>query len=134
MVSKGTQRKGDVAVTRAIASFTEVGWDVALPVSESARYDLIIDTGLELKRVQVKFTSTVEVDLRRIHSNSKGYAIKKYKSKNFDWLYVLKENGDEFLIREDLGGRSTIRPQPKHRLNEEGAAERSATRLEPEGT
>jgi len=28
MVSKGTQRKDDVAVTRAIASFTEVGWDV----------------------------------------------------------------------------------------------------------
>lgn len=72
-----TQRKGDIAVSQAIATFTKLGFDVAIPVTESAAYDLIIDTYKGLKRVQVRYTSIKEVDLRRIHSNSHGYVIKK---------------------------------------------------------
>lgn len=122
MVASGTQRKGDIAVTRAIATFTEFGWDVCVPVSESSRYDLVVDTGESLRKVQVKYTSTHEVGLRRVHSNSKGYAVRRYASQDFDWLYVLHEDGTEFLIQEDLSGRSSIRPRKEHLLGKEGAA------------
>jgi hypothetical protein len=38
-----TQRKGDRAVATAIASFTSRGWDVSIPLTESAAYDLVVD-------------------------------------------------------------------------------------------
>ena len=105
-----TQRKGDTAVAQAIASFTKIGYDVSLPLTESASYDLIVDTVEGLKRVQVKYTSTGEVDLRRIHSNSKGYVVKKSKENTYDWLYILEENGKEHLIKECLHGRRSVKP------------------------
>ena len=109
-----TQRKGDIATTRAIASFTAVGWDVSIPVTESAAYDLVVDTGAELVRVQCKFSSTSEVGLRRIHSNSSGYVVKPIAEDAYDWLYVLRPNGSEFLIKECHAGRRSITPRPEH--------------------
>ena len=85
-----TQRKGDIAVSQAIARFTKMGYDVALPLTESASYDLIVDIGQTLKRVQIRYSGTREVPLRRIHSNSKGYVIKKTKVNAYDWLYIFK--------------------------------------------
>ena len=106
-----TQRKGDIAVSQAIATFTKMGFDVALPVTESAAYDLIVDTPEGLKRVQVRYTSINEVDLRRIHSNSTGYVIKKSKENAYDWLYVLKQTGEEYLLRSCLYGRRSVSPK-----------------------
>ena len=67
-----------MATARAIASFTAMGWDVAIPLTGSAAYDLIVDDGCNLARVQCKFVSNArrQVDLRRIHSNSNGYVVK----------------------------------------------------------
>ncbi len=105
-----TQRKGDIAVSQAIARFTKMGYDVALPLTESAHYDLIIDTGRELKRVQVRFSSVKEVALRRIHSNSKGYVVKKTKANAYDWLYIFKNSGEEYLFKQCLANRNSIVP------------------------
>jgi hypothetical protein len=72
-----TQRKGDLATAKAIATFTQMGYDVLIPITESAPYDIVIDTSEGLKRVQVKYSSDRKVDLRNIHSNSNGYVVKK---------------------------------------------------------
>src|SRR6185503_17324624 len=106
-----TQRKGDIAVSQAIATFTKMGFDVALPITESAAYDLILDTPEGLKRVQVRYTSINEVDLRRIHSNSNGYVIKKPKENAYDWLYVLKHTGEQYLIKACLHSRRSVTPK-----------------------
>ncbi|MEK7179845.1 MAG: group I intron-associated PD-(D/E)XK endonuclease [Patescibacteria group bacterium] len=111
-----TQRKGDVAVSKAVARFTTMGYDVALPFTESAAYDLIIDIGKELKRVQVRYTSVKEVALRRIHSNSKGYVVKKTKVDAYDWLYVFKNTGEEYLFKKCLANRNSITPTAEYRL------------------
>jgi PD-(D/E)XK endonuclease len=111
-----TQRKGDIAKSRAIATFTEKGYDVALLVTESAAYDLIVDMQGALHRVQVKFSATKQVDLRRIHSNSKGYVVKKYSANDYDWLYVLTADGEEHVVTESLAGRSTINLRPEHKI------------------
>ena len=116
LVMRTTQRKGDIAVSQAIATFTKLGYDVALPITESAAYDIIVDSPTGLKRVQVRFTSTFEVDLRRIHSNSNGYVIKKTKENAYDWLYILKKGGNEYLINQCLDGRRSIKPMEKHLL------------------
>lgn len=114
-----TQRKGDIAVSQAIATFTKLGHDVSLPMTESAAYDLIVDVGGKLQRLQVRYTSANEVDLRRVHSNSKGYVVKKTKPQAYDWLYILKNTGEEYLITSCLIGRRSIVPNPINLLNKE---------------
>lgn len=113
-----TQKKGDIAKTQAIYTFTKLGYDVATLITESARYDLIIDVEGKLYRVQVKYCDAPDVDLRNIHSNAKGYVIKKIKTNDFDWLYIYSPKKGEFLIKESLVGRSAIRPQEKYRIKE----------------
>jgi hypothetical protein len=112
-----TQRKGDIAVSQAIASFTKLGYDISIPVTESAAYDLIVDTPDGLKRVQVRYSSIREVDLRRIHSNSTGYVIKKTKENAYDWLYVLKNTGEEYLLQDCLHTRRSFTPKPAYLLS-----------------
>lgn len=116
MTSRTSQRKGDIAVTQAVATFTKQGYDVSLPITESAPYDLIIDLN-GLKRVQVKFTSNNYVDLRRIHSNSKGYVVKLYDENSFDWLYVLDKEGNEFLFK-DFIGKSYLRLRKSNQIGD----------------
>ena len=112
-----TQRKGDIAVAKAITRFTFIGYDVSLPLTESAAYDLIVDTGKNLKRVQVRYSSVRQVALRRIHSNSKGYVVKKTKNNAYDWLYIFKDTGEEYLIKKCLANRNSLVPTPKYLIN-----------------
>lgn len=106
-----TQRKGDLATAQAISTFTRMGYDVLIPITESASYDLVVDTSDGLKRVQVKYSGNREVDLRNIHSNSNGYVVKKAKDNAYDWLYVLFEKDgmiEEHLIRECFVNRRSV--------------------------
>ena len=109
-----TQRKGDIAVSQAIATFTQLGYDVSVPLTESAAYDLVVDSPTGLKRVQVRYTSRKEVDLRRIHSNSLGYVVKKAKENAYDWLFVMKSDGTLYLLDTCLPGRRSFTPLTKH--------------------
>src|SRR5262245_51636352 len=114
---RDTQRKGDLAVAKAIHTFTAMGYDISKPLTESAAYDLIVDTGENLFRVQVRYWGGgKEVELRRIHSNSQGYVVKKTRAGAYDWLYILTADGREYLIRECLAGRRSITPQESSRL------------------
>lgn len=119
MSDRTTQRKGDIGVSQAIATFTRMGWDVSLPLTESAAYDLIVDVEDVLYKVQVRYTTTKDVGLRRIHSNSKGYVVKHPSPKSYDWLYVFKSSGEEFLIKDSWYGKSTIRPKESDKIKME---------------
>ena len=106
-----TQRKGDVATAQAVATFTELGYDVSIPLTESARYDLVVDDGSGLHRVQVKYSSRKKVDVRSIHSNSQGYVVKKARGNDYDWLYVLQVDHagrKEFLFRHCFADRNAV--------------------------
>lgn len=113
-----TQRKGDIATARAIATFTALGFDVSIPLTESAAYDLIVDDGATLQRVQCKYTGSLrrQVDLRSIHSNSNGYVVKLPGPGAYDWLYILASDDSEYLIKESLYGRRSVTLQAACRL------------------
>ena len=111
-----TQRKGDTAVAQAIATFTRMGYDVLIPLTESSAYDLVIDTVRGLKRVQIKYSTSGEADLRRVHSNSKGYVVKKPKKNSYDWLYILNGKKEEYLIKTPPYGRRSIKPKADSQL------------------
>ena len=104
-----TQRKGDIAVARTVAAFTEMGYDVAIPLTESAAYDLIVDADGTLARVQVRYCDSDdgEVGLRRIHSNSTGYVVKKAQPGSYDWLVVLWR-GQLYITKQCLAGRASV--------------------------
>ena len=86
-----------------------MGYDVSIPLTESAAYDLVVDHGHRLARVQCKFASDRrQVDLRRIHSNSSGYVVKRTTEGSYDWLYVLDGHGSEYLITECLTDRRSV--------------------------
>jgi hypothetical protein len=113
-----TQRKGDIATSRAIATFTAMGYDVSIPLTESAAYDLVVDDGFQLARVQCKYANQPcrQVDLRRIHSNSKGYVVKRTTEGSYDWLFVLDGRDTEFLIKACLAGRRSVTLQDEHKI------------------
>ena len=96
-----------MAVAQSITIFTKMGFDVLLPITESAPYDVVVDTGDSLKKVQVRYTSSNEVDLRRIHSNSSGYVVKKTKPKAYDWLFVVTDTS-AYLLKECLHTRRSV--------------------------
>jgi hypothetical protein len=87
-----------------------MGFDVSIPLTESAAYDLVVDTGRELARVQCKFVNNVrrQVDLRRVHSNSTGYVVKRAAEGSYDWLFVLDGENSEYLIKACLAGRRSV--------------------------
>ncbi len=111
-----TQKKGDTAVAQAIATFANMGYDISVPLTESAPYDLVVEVSGKLKKVQVRYCSSNEVDLRRIHSNSKGYVVKKTKNGAYDWLYILSPNNGEYLIKECLAGRRSVSLVEKYKI------------------
>lgn len=66
--------------------------------------------------MQCKYSATRDVDLRRIHSNAQGYVVKSIAAQSYDWLYVMRPDGSEFLMRECHAGRRSVTPQELHRL------------------
>ena len=118
MSMRSTQRKGDIATARAISRFTSMGYDVAIPLTESAAYDLVVDDGTVLARVQCKYVGgdRRQVDLRRIHSNSTGYVVKRTTADSYDWLFVLDGSGEEYLLKECFAGRRSVNLRNAHKL------------------
>ncbi len=114
---KNTQHKAEIAVAQAIATFTKLGYGVALPLTESAAYDILLDDGLKIYRLQVRYSKERDVELRKIRSNASGYIVKKVKAQSYDWLYIFRPTGEEYLIKKCLINRRAIRPLEKHRIN-----------------
>ena len=54
---KNSKKQGDAGLGQAIAYFTSKGYDVALPLTDSADWDMIVEINGILKRVQVKTSS-----------------------------------------------------------------------------
>lgn len=49
--------KGNIALGRCIQYFTSIGCTVLLPLNDAQDYDIAIDNGNTIDRIQVKYTS-----------------------------------------------------------------------------
>lgn len=96
-----------MAVVRAMCVLMECGYNISIPFTESAPYDLVVDKNGKLYRIQVRYTANKEVELRRIHSNSTGYVVKKTKDNAYDWLFVVTDDA-AYLLKKCLVGRRSI--------------------------
>ncbi|MDN5835441.1 MAG: group I intron-associated PD-(D/E)XK endonuclease [bacterium] len=109
------KEKGDIAAANAISYFMMNGYEVCLPIGDKRPYDLIVETGGKLSRVQVKYAGWYIGDkkhkaaLRTMGGNKSSYTVKKYKDDDFDLLFVYLENGRKFILPwRDLNIRNSL--------------------------
>ena len=108
---KNSKKQGDAGLGQAIAYFTMLGYDVALPLTDSADWDLIVDMGDELKKVQVKTSSQLsKTGIMKFNCDVKGgnqsfnKPSKKIQDQKWDliFLYHLKTKKQALIPKEVL--------------------------------
>ena len=98
-----TKLQGNIGIGSAIAHFTSIGWIVSVPLTDSQKYDLIVDDGLKLQRVSVK-TSTYRrrkswyVLLKQAGGSRKAATSTKFDRTKIELLYVWCGDGSRYLI------------------------------------
>ena len=60
MVFNTNKEKGNARLSMAIAYFGSNGYTVSIPLNDTQDYDLIVDDGCEVKKVQVKSTNRLQ--------------------------------------------------------------------------
>ena len=109
------KEKGNTGLGIAIAYYTSNGYIVSIPLNDTQDYDLIVDNGNNLLKVQVKTSKfknsygIYQVSLRTCGGNRSGQTIKKFNENSSNLLFVLLENGEMYLIpKEDIKGSTSI--------------------------
>lgn len=101
---KNSKIQGNVGVGSAIAYFTEKGYGVSIPLTDSLDYDLIVDKDGTIDRVQVKTTSykskygIYTINLSVKGGNQSFNTIKKFDNTKVDSLFVLTEDNEKYFI------------------------------------
>lgn len=109
------KEKGDFAAAHAISYFMTNGYEVCLPIGDKRPYDLVVEQGGAVWRVQIKYAGWYSGDrkykaaLRTMGGNQSFYSAKKYTETDFDLLFVYVENGRKFLIPwKELTNRNSL--------------------------
>lgn len=104
--------KGDVGVVFAVATATEQGWAVSLPITEHASYDFIMEKSGICKRVQVRYTTpkngVMEVKLRSCWADRNGSHTRNRQIEDFDILAVFNpENKQTYFVASNCFSNGT---------------------------
>lgn len=106
--SSTTTEQGDIGEAKAIYEFIKRGFVVSKPINDKARYDLIVDDGSNILRVQVKTTKQkckrprtgYKVKINSTYSNRNATHIRGRQDGDYDILFVLTEEGRSWIIPE----------------------------------
>lgn len=83
-----TKMQGNIGLGTAIAYFTRNHYTISVPLNDSQDYDLIVDDGVKLYKVQIKTTrvrtkrNRYQVNLRVCGGNSKKNYVHKNRYRN----------------------------------------------------
>lgn len=114
MVIKNNKDKGNAGMSLAIAYFGCNGFIVSIPLNDTQDYDLIIDSDLGLKKVQVKFTDFKNkagnyVANLRSAGGTKGAVYSRVIDLKVDFLFVVCSDKTMYMIPlEDLTCTNSI--------------------------
>ncbi len=111
-----TSEKGDIGLTKAIYELTTQKYSVSLPISESKKYDLIIEKDNICKTVQVRYSKISEripsivIKLASGWSDKQKNHIIKRNISDYDILAVYCPNTDSmyYLEAEEFKNGTTI--------------------------
>ena len=111
-----TRNQGDHGVAQALAYYASQGWPVSVPFGEGQRYDLIVDRGGVLSRVQCKSTlskvrsGSYQAELRPRGGNRSGAGkVSRLSASEIEEVLIVDGEGGLWLFpSSELDGRSTI--------------------------
>lgn len=110
-----TKERGDVALSNAIRSYISSGYEVLLPIGNRRDYDLVVERGGLLHKVQVKYAGlykdcgSCKVGLRITGGNQSFSYSKKYSDDSFDFLFVYTQKGECYILPwRDVKARNEI--------------------------
>lgn len=103
MLFNTNKEKGIAGLSMAIAYYGSNGFGVSLPLNDTQPYDLVVDTGAELHRVQVRATgqlapSGAYVVSMKSAGGTNGSVYARVSESNVTRLFVLCTNGDMYDI------------------------------------
>jgi hypothetical protein len=95
--------QGNAGLGIAIAYFARIGVHVGIPLTDSQPYDLMIDDGQQLARVQVRTTTVREgrsyvVGLKTVGGNKSQVITKVFDPSAYEWLFVVCGDASAYLI------------------------------------
>lgn len=106
--------QGNIGVARAVYEYSRKGFVVLTPLSDSSKYDLVVDIEGTLLKVQVKTSRLISkssgyvVNLKTSGGNTSKNTIRKREDSDYDLLFVLTENGKCWSIpSKELGEART---------------------------
>lgn len=106
--------QGNIGLGRAIAYFTSIGAPVLLPINDTQKYDIAIDSGDYLERVQVKTCSnrkpsgSFEVLLKNCGGSSGVSKNRYFDSESCDLLFILLSDETMLLVpTHEIDAKST---------------------------
>lgn len=102
---RNTKKQGDIGLALAIAWFEMNGYPTLIPLTDSQDYDLGVDTGYRLCKVQVRTTyykkpsGMYAVNLVVSGGNRSGTGkVKLFDPQKIDFLFAVTDVGDKYFI------------------------------------
>lgn len=107
--------KGNIGESYAVYVLTSLGYTVSRPVFNNTVYDLIVDNGTQLFKVQVKTTTNkkpsgvYEVGLRTTGRKHESHFAKHREDGDYDYLFTMTDSGNDWwMIPESRLGKNSI--------------------------
>ena len=114
MVFNTNKEKGNTSLGIAIAYYSSNGYTVSIPLNDTQDYDLIVDDGKNLKKIQVKSTAfktkygNYQLSLKSC-GGTKGKTYKTVIETNVNLLFIVTENMSMYLLPiECIKNKSTL--------------------------
>lgn len=109
-----TKQKGLTTELQCQLFFTQLGYNVCVPLGEDCRYDMIVDFDGVLCRLQVKTchindnNTGIVISTKSVQQNSKKTTIKSYSKEEIDY-FVTYYNNQCYLIKvEECSRQKTL--------------------------
>lgn len=105
------KQKGDIGLTFTIASLTEQEYNVSVPLTEHAKYDLVVEKNGVLKTVQVRYTTpkngSLKVKLRSCWADRNGSHSVNRKNGDYDILAIYNPENKKVYFLNDADFKCT---------------------------
>jgi hypothetical protein len=102
---KNSKKQGDVGLAIAIAWLAEAGYNIAIPLTDSQDYDLVIEQNMVFSGVQVRTTyfknpqGNYRANLRVMGGNRSGVGtVKKFDPSRVHFLFIVTESREKYFI------------------------------------
>lgn len=115
-----SKQKGNLTELQCLTAFYEQGCHVSLPYGENSRYDMIVDIGGKLIRVQVKTASlkhkddegAICISCKSSHVNSQGVSNIRYTKEEIDFFATFWKQKCYLIPISECSVEKTLRLEP----------------------